>query len=66
MDHLEHIAASQERTSRFARRLGAGTVDPPVLEQWLKFWDDSESDFGNLDNLEHWLKHSEAARTAPR
>ena len=29
--------------------------EPPMLEDWLRFWNDDDSDLGNLRNLEHWL-----------
>ena len=32
----------------------------PTLEQWLKYWNDADTDFGNLKNIRHWM---ELART---
>jgi hypothetical protein len=28
---------------------------PPLLEDWLRYWNDSASDLANLHNFEHWL-----------
>jgi hypothetical protein len=28
---------------------------PPPLEDWLRYWNDGDTDIGNLRNLEHWL-----------
>jgi len=30
-------------------------VEPPQLEDWLRYWNDEDSDLGNLRNIEHWL-----------
>jgi hypothetical protein len=37
------------------------------LEDWLRYWNDEDTDLGNLRNFEHWLSRSEAAltRTSP-
>ena len=42
------------------RQRGDGNVpncvqQPPVLEDWLRYWNDSASDLANLRNFEHWL-----------
>jgi hypothetical protein len=28
----------------------------PTLEQWLQYWNDADTDFGNLSNLRHWIE----------
>ena len=30
-------------------------AEPPQLEDWLRYWNDEDSDLGNLRNFEHWL-----------
>jgi hypothetical protein len=30
-------------------------VEPPMLEDWLRFWNDADTEVGNLRNFEHWL-----------
>jgi hypothetical protein len=28
----------------------------PTLEQWLQYWNDADTDSGNLNNLRHWIE----------
>jgi len=41
---------------------GTGTTalpeEPPQLEDWLRFWNDEDTDLGNLRNFEHWMARS--------
>jgi hypothetical protein len=34
---------------------------PPQLEDWLRYWNDGDTDIGNLRNLEHWLTRPRAS-----
>lgn len=34
---------------------GSPLLEPPTYEQWLKYWDDEDTDIGNLRSFEHWL-----------
>ena len=34
---------------------GSFPQDPPSFEQWLQYWDDNDTDLGNLRNFQHWL-----------
>ena len=34
----------------------------PTLEQWLKYWNDADTDFGNLNNIQHWLQRADATQ----
>lgn len=37
----------------------SATAEPaPQLEDWLRYWNDGDTDLGNLRNLEHWLSRS--------
>ena len=36
--------------------------EPPELEAWLRYWNDEDTDLGNLRNFEHWLS---VGRVAP-
>lgn len=36
----------------------------PQLEDWLRYWDDGDTDLGNLRNLDHWLTRSRRERIA--
>jgi len=29
--------------------------EPAVIEAWLEYWNDDDSDLGNLRTFEHWL-----------
>jgi hypothetical protein len=29
--------------------------EPPLLQDWLRFWNDEDTDLGNLRNFEHWM-----------
>ncbi|PZN32512.1 MAG: hypothetical protein DIU71_07415 [Proteobacteria bacterium] len=29
--------------------------DPPPFHEWLRYWNDNETDPGNLRNFEYWL-----------
>ena len=30
-------------------------LEPAVIEAWLEYWNDDDSDLGNLRTFEHWL-----------
>lgn len=29
--------------------------EPPRLQDWLRFWNDEDTDLCNLRNFEHWM-----------
>jgi hypothetical protein len=33
-------------------------TEPPHLEDWLRYWNDEDTDRANLRNFEHWLARS--------
>lgn len=33
----------------------AWPAEPPLLEDWLRYWNDEDTDLGNLRNFEHWM-----------
>jgi hypothetical protein len=35
--------------------------DPPRLQDWLRFWNDEDTDLGNLRNFEHWMSRAKVA-----
>ena len=52
MDPLTHL---YERLRR-SNDVPAGILtEPPQLEAWLRYWNDEDTDRGNLRNFEHWL-----------
>jgi len=63
---MDPVNVLSQRLRHFAdslHALGAKEFVPPTLEEWLEFWDDDDSDIGNLRNLEHWLKMNRVAAT---
>jgi hypothetical protein len=40
-------------------------VDPPALEDWLRYWNDENTDLANLRNFEHWLSRRRPAGIGP-
>jgi hypothetical protein len=32
--------------------------EPPPLEDWLRYWNDADTDLGNLRNFDHWLSRT--------
>jgi hypothetical protein len=51
------ISLSDRPPSAFAAQARAFS-QTPTLEQWLKYWNDADTDFGNLNNFEHWLQRA--------
>ena len=40
-------------------------ANPPSLDEWMKYWDDEQSEFVNLRTFEHWLSRAASARQSP-
>jgi hypothetical protein len=67
MDRREHLLAVETLAShmdpltnlyerlRQSDRTGLMPQEPPRLEDWLRYWNDEDTDLGNLRNFEHWL-----------
>jgi hypothetical protein len=36
--------------------------EPPLLQDWLRFWNDEDTDLGNLRNFEHWMTRARCQR----
>jgi hypothetical protein len=51
MDPLTHLY-ERLRQSDLAQAIPQA---PPQLEDWLRYWNDEDTDLGNLRNFEHWL-----------
>ena len=60
MDHATEISQRLKQYAATLSNAGARVADDNSLEQWLGFWDEDDSVYGNVRNLEHWL--SQAAR----
>lgn len=37
---------------------GSVPAEPPSFEDWLKYWNDDESEPANLRNYQHWLSRT--------
>ena len=35
--------------------------EPTVVEAWLEYWNDDDTDLGNLRTFEHWLSQTRRA-----
>jgi hypothetical protein len=60
---VEQSDLSPSPNERYARLIVSSASDPPAVEEWLRFWNDGDSDLANLENLGYWL--SLAARQEP-
>ena len=49
---------------RLRAQVPAGVVpeEPPSFEEWLKYWNDDQSDLVNLRTFEHWLSRAPRAQ----
>jgi hypothetical protein len=36
--------------------------EPAVVEAWLEYWNDDDTDLGNLRTFEHWLMQTRRPR----
>jgi hypothetical protein len=63
MDPLTHLYERLRQSPAHA------TIEPPpALEDWLQYWNDEDTDRGNLRNFEHWLtvRAERSERMGPR
>ena len=44
------------------RRLLFRVEQPPLLEDWLRYWNDSDTDLVDLRNFGHWLNRARPLR----
>ena len=61
MDQMDLVFSLSNRLRHYAEYLRASAnrdVAPPSLEEWLRYWNDDDTDLGNLRNLEHWLERA--------
>lgn len=55
------------RLKRYAATLvaaGSQQLDDSQIEEWLGFWDDEDSAYGNIRNIEHWLSQAAQKRSS--
>ena len=62
---MDHAIEFGQRLKEYAATLSAAGLkhtDDSAIESWLGFWDDEDSTYGNVRNIEHWLSQAAAAR----
>ena len=64
MDPLTTLYTRLQRQSQKAADASPAYPEPPRLEDWLRYWDDNDTDLGNLRNFEHWLSRALGAAHA--
>ena len=37
---------------------GSRVPEPAIVEAWLQYWNDDDTDLGNLRTFEHWLSQA--------
>ena len=60
MDPAPQLA---QRLREYALALkSAGQSDQRSLEEWLSYWNDDDTAYGNLRDIEHWLSQAQRKR----
>jgi hypothetical protein len=62
---MDHATIVSHRLKQFATILASESAkhaDDYSIEEWLGFWDEDDSVFGNVRNLEHWLSQAAVSR----
>jgi hypothetical protein len=60
---MDQATQFSHRLKKYAATLttaNAAQIDDYSLEEWLGFWDEDDSTFGNVRNIEHWLSQAAA------
>ena len=52
----------RQQTSSPASQSRPWPEEPPRIEDWLRYWNDDDTDLGNLRNFEHWINRARPAR----
>jgi hypothetical protein len=64
MDHATEISQRLKAYAATLTDAATNALDDNALEQWLGFWDEDDSIYGNVRNLEHWLTRARRERPA--
>jgi hypothetical protein len=64
MDHATELSLRLKQYAAAIAAAGSQHTDDHAIEEWLGFWDDEDSAYGNVRNIEHWLSQAAARRTA--
>jgi hypothetical protein len=62
MDQATELSMRLKQYAAALTAAGLQQADDYSIEQWLGFWDEDDSVFGNVGNIEHWLSQSIAAK----
>jgi hypothetical protein len=63
---MDPLTTLYERLRQRAGSAPSCVEQPPLLEDWLRYWNDQDTDLGNLRNFEHWLSCSTVVRATRR
>lgn len=55
MDPMTSLYERLRQRAAAANQAPAWPDTPPLLEDWLRYWNDDDTDLGNLRNFEHWM-----------
>jgi hypothetical protein len=66
MDHATEISQRLKNYAATLASAGEKVADDNSLEQWLGFWDEDDSVYGNVRNLEHWLSQATSTHSQNR
>lgn len=66
MDHATEISQRLKAYAATLTDAATHALDDNALEQWLGFWDEDDSVYGNVRNLEHWLARANRQQRATR
>lgn len=58
MDQATHFSHRLKKYAETLATANAKQSDDYSIEEWLGFWDEDDSTFGNVRNIEHWLAHA--------
>jgi hypothetical protein len=61
---MDALTTLYERLRQRAGYVPSCIEQPPLLEDWLRYWNDTATDLGNLRNFKHWLSRSTVVRAA--
>jgi hypothetical protein len=62
MDQATQLSRRLKQYAATLANAGAKQDDDYSIEQWLRFWDEDDSVYGNVRNLEHWLSQAVGRR----
>ena len=62
MDPLTNLYDRLRQQSNQGNPSASWPEEPPMFQDWLRFWNDEDSDLGNLRNFEHWIARSRPKR----